>query len=468
MSDRKNDPRPVGRRALLRGMLGGVPVAIGLPLFDVMLDDSGTALAAGGGKLPTRFGVFYWGGGIVHDQWVPAKTGLDWELPPALADFADLRPYVTLVTGTNHRDSSPGHIPSRGIALSSSHDMSTATKGVGTYRGQTMPEPSIDQLAVEHWKGRTLFDSIEVGICRKGPYRSNTSWRRGGRVYNRHEPSPQKLFDRLFRGDSADSDDRGVLAASTALDRSLIDVVMTDARRMRGRLGASDRERIESHLEGLRAIEKRLQERERLVRAGVCKGPDRPIARDFGDGGGREEKEAKSEIMSDLLANALACGMSRVFSYEFSAGQSHAVYWEVDVHEEHHPLTHTEANGGPNLPRTVRFIMKSYAGLARRLRDMREGAGNVLDNTVILGTSEHANAGKHNYKDHPFLLLGKGGGRLRAGQHHRDPDPKGNLNAPRVLLTAVRAAGVPVTRLGQQTPEEGSRVAAESIGDLEA
>ena len=37
--------------------------------------------------------------------------------------------------------------------------------------------------------------------------------------------------------------------------------------------------------------------------------------------------------------------MTRVFSFEFSAGQSHAVYWEVGVNEEHHPLTHKEADG---------------------------------------------------------------------------------------------------------------------------
>jgi hypothetical protein len=443
-----------------------------LPAFDVMLDGHGRALAAGRRALPTRFGVFYWGGGIVHDQWVPAETGAGFALPHALADFADLRPWLTVVTGTNHKNSSPGHIPSRGIVLSSSHDLSTTVKGVGTYRGQTMPEASVDQVVADEWRtsNRCLFDSLEVGICRKGPYKSNTSWKRGGKVYMRHEPSPQKLFDRMFRGETAQSDGKGALAAATALDRSLLDVVMADARRLDRRLPSADRQRLEQHLEGLRSIERRLQQRERLVGGGICKAPDRPMERDFGDGGGREEKEAKSQVMADLLAVALACGMTRVFSFEFSAGQSHAVYWEVDVSEEHHPLTHAEANGGPHLGKTVRFVMKNFAYLARKLAELREGDGTLLDNTVILGTSEHASAGKHDYKDHPFLLVGRGGGRLRAGQHHRHPDPAKNHDAPRVLLTAMRAAGAAVPRFGQphDAGGEGERVATETISALEA
>jgi hypothetical protein len=458
----------VSRRSMLRGMLAGVPITLRLPVLDAMLDGNGQALASGR-KLPTRFGVFYWGGGVVSSDWVPAATGTAWALPPSLADFADLQAWVTLVTGTNHRNSSPGHIPARGIALSSSHDLSNAVKGVGTFRGQTMPEPSIDQLVAEHWKGQTLFDSLEIGICRKGPYRSNTSWKRGGSTYTRHEPSPQKLFDRLFRGETADADDPNAIAAATALDRSVLDVVMADARRLGRQVAAPDRQRLDQHLEGLRSIERRLQERQRIVRSGQCRAPDRPMAHDYGDGTGREEKSEKSKAMSDLLAIALACGMTRVFSYEWSAGQSHAVYWEVGVSEEHHPLTHTEANGGPYLPRTVKFIMSHYAYLARKLAEMREGAGTVLDNTLILGTSEHANAGKHNYTDHPFLLVGKAGGAIRGGLHHRDPDPKGNFNAPRVLLTAARAVGVPVAKLGQEpTHGEGSRVAAETLGEIEA
>lgn len=447
------------RRIFLRGAIGGASVALAMPVLDVLLDDNGTALAEGG-ALPRRFGVFYWGGGVVHSTWVPSATGMTWDLPDSLRPFEALRDYVTVVTNTNHEGSSPGHIPARGIALSSSHDLNTAIEGVGTYRGQSHPEPSVDALVAEAWRGTCPFDSVEIGICRKGPYRSNSSWNRGGTAYNRHEPSPQALFDRLFGG-GVPAIDRTLADATSAFERSVIDAVLEDTRALQMRLGVTDRVRLEQHLEGIRAIERRLAERV----PSACTAPDRPTRSDFGDGTSREEKEAKSQIMSDLLAVALACDLTRVFSYEWSATQSEAVYWEVGSSQEHHQLNHDDPRGA-TMQAIVRFIMQNFAYLADRLRAMPEGDGNVLDNTLILGTSEHATAGSHDYRDHPFLLVGKAGGALNAGIHYRDPSD-GNRNAPKVLLTAVRAAGVPTEALGQSS-SDGPRRVTDSIGALEA
>lgn len=461
---RSVQPQQLGRRSFLRGVIGGASVAVSLPVLDIMLNGEGTAFAEGT-AVPKRFGVFYWGGGIVHETWVPSSTGFGFSLPDSLMPFdGALREYLTVVTGTSHPGSSPGHIPARGIALSSSHDMTVCTGDcVGVYRGQSHPEPSVDQLVAEHWTGMTAYDSLEVGICRKGPYRSNSSWKRGGNAYNRHEPSPQAFFDRLFSGGVSGGVDPGVLAATQALERSMLDAVLEDTTRLSARLGASDRMRLDQHLEGLRAIERRLAERAGMP-ASACAEPDRPARSDFGDGTSREEKEAKSQLMSELLAIAIACDMTRVFSYEWSATQSEAVYWEVGIAEEHHQYNHDNPRG-TGMQRITRFIVQNLAYLAEQLRSLPEAGGNVLDNTLILGTSEHAVAGSHDYRDHPYLLVGKAGGGLRAGQHWRHPSPSGNRDAPRVLLTAVRAVGVEAAQLGQER-SDAERVATEAISDL--
>lgn len=432
----------LGRRSFLRGSLGGASVCLGLPLLDLMLNDHATALA-GGDPLPRRFGVFYWGGGVVRNTWVPTQTGYGWALPDSLQPFESLRDHLTLITGTNHQGSSPGHIPARGIALSASHDTNTSIDGVGTWRGQKHPEPSVDALVAEHWDGVTPFSSVEIGICRKGPYESNSSWKRGGDVYNRHEPDPKALFDRLFGGGVGEGTDYSVLGNSRVLGRSMLDVVMEDATRLQARLGANDRQRMEQHLEGLRAIERRLEDWEVS-----CQQPETPAAIDYGDDGSNEQKEAKSQLMSELLATALACDLTRIFSYEWSATQSEAVYWEVGVNQEQHQYTHDNSQG-PGMQAIVRFTMQNFAYLAEALRQRPEGAGTVLDNTLILGTSEHAIAGAHNYEDHPFVLVGGAGGGIKAGLHWRHPSPGSNLDAPKVLLTAVRAVGVEQESLGQ-------------------
>ena len=92
--------------------------------------------------------------------------------------------------------------------------------------------------------------------------------------------------------------------------------------------------------------------------------------------------------------------------------------------------------------------------------------GNVLDNTLILGTSEHANANAHNYSDHPFVLVGKACGNIRAGMHHRHPGGTGNQDAPDVMLTAVRAAGVPLDQLGQ-TDAGFERWTRDTVSEIE-
>jgi hypothetical protein len=441
------------RRIFLRGALGGVGLSIGLPALDIMLDGNGEALAQTGTKLPRRFGVYYWGGGICHKQWVPATTGFNWALNDSHQDFANLRPWTSLVTGTNHKGSSPGHIPARGIALSSSHDL-TVCQGncVGTYRGQSHPEPSIDNIVAEAWKGMTPFEMLAVGIVTGGPYQSNSSWKRGGTAYNRHEMSPSRVFDRLFSG-GVPATSGGATQASLALEKSLLDAVSADAKALQGKLGARDKQRLEQHLEGFRGIERRIQ----AIQMGggtakTCAKPTRPV-----DGG---NKEQKAQVMADLLAVAFACDLTRVVSYEWSATQSETSYAEVGFNGRHHELSH----GGPGLDmqRITRFIMKGLAMVGEALKKMPEGAGNILDNTLILGTSEHANAAAHDWRDHPFILLGKAGGAIKAGIHHRDGNG-GNTNAPRVLLSAIRAVGVNVPQIGQ-----AGRVATDPISEIMA
>src|SRR3954454_11117436 len=89
------------RRHALKGMLSGVGVSLWLPVLDVMLDENGTAFAAGD-PLPTTFGIFFWGNGIYPgSNWTPTSTGdgTAWQLPPALSDFANLKEYMTMLTG---------------------------------------------------------------------------------------------------------------------------------------------------------------------------------------------------------------------------------------------------------------------------------------------------------------------------------------------------------------------------------
>ena len=91
----------ISRRAVLRGVVGGgIAVAVPLPRLIGMLNDHGTAYAAGG-VLPVRVGSWFFGNGIIPSRWVPAKTGVgdNWDLSEELSPLQGVKPYISVVTG---------------------------------------------------------------------------------------------------------------------------------------------------------------------------------------------------------------------------------------------------------------------------------------------------------------------------------------------------------------------------------
>src|SRR5258708_33883563 len=99
------------RRAVLRGMVGGgLAVTVPLPRLVGMLNDNGTAYAAGG-ALPVRLGTWFFRNGIIPSRWVPAKPGggANWELREELSPLQGGKEYLSVVTAlaTVGRDISP-------------------------------------------------------------------------------------------------------------------------------------------------------------------------------------------------------------------------------------------------------------------------------------------------------------------------------------------------------------------------
>src|SRR6478736_6621047 len=92
--------RYLPRRTFLRGALvGGATVAVPLPRLSCMLNDSGTAFAAGQ-ALPVRFGTWFFGNGIIPPRWVPSRTGRGdaWALSEQLAPLQQVKAWISVVT----------------------------------------------------------------------------------------------------------------------------------------------------------------------------------------------------------------------------------------------------------------------------------------------------------------------------------------------------------------------------------
>ena len=427
-------PRPLmSRRQVLRGVLGGATVSVGLPVLNAMLGENGRALAQGE-ALPTRFGVWFWGNGIRREHWIPDQEGRGWQPKGELAPLIDggLRDDFSVISGLEVKTAThPHHSGMTGILTGEHYHQ------VGTTRDtivSTFASPSLDQIAASAFEGQTPFRSLELGVCRFRGTDEGTTFQHlshnGPNDVNPSEYVPQLAYERLFG--------RQVSAQGELLKRqSVLDAVLTRIRTLQGQVGATDRQRLERHFESVRALELRLAG-ETLA----CDAP--PAPGNFPDVEGREQIGEKNQAMSELLAYALSCDLTRAFSLLFSSAGSGVVVWQAGAANGLHQLCHDEARPQPTVHRAVTYIMEQLTVFLQTLKSFPEGDGTLLDRCSILCTTELSEGDRHSNDEFPVLIAGGGGGRLQQGQHLRLPD----ANASLAGLSALRGAGLEVERFG--------------------
>lgn len=429
------------RRRFLRGVLGGAAVMLGLPVFDYMLDEHGEAFADGG-ELPTRFGLWFFGNGVRLNSWLPTNTGANWQPPAegALEALVPLRDYVNVISGLSVKTTRHPH--HSGIAAVCSGGPHLKISDVRDTIVSTFKYPSADQVAAAHFQtvAPSPYRSLEAAVTRfRGTdegtsfqYLSHNGSANGETNVNPSEESPQAFWQRLFG--------QGVVEPLVLKSRaSVLDAVGEQISELKPKLGKRDRDRLDQHLTSVSDLEARLS-----APLAECIRPDDPGT--FPDVGGNEQMAEKNAVMSDLMALALACGLTRSFSIMYSTCGSGAVYWNVGATDGQHYMNHTEPAPYTRQHQAMRFTMEQLAYFLTRLRDTPEGAGNLLDHSSILVCTEHAEGWTHSQDDMPILICGGGGGRLRGGYHIRDVG--GNVS--RAALTALRGAGLPINDFGHE------------------
>jgi hypothetical protein len=423
----------MSRRTVLRGLVGSAVASVGLPLLDGMLNGNGTALAQGG-PLPTRFVLWFWGNGIRREHWTPDQIGTNWQPKAELAPLisAGLRDDLNVVTGLDIKTAThPHHSGMTGILTGAHYHQ------VGTTRDtivSTFAHPSVDQIAAAHFEGQTPFRSIELAVCRFRGTDEGTTFQHlshnGVNDVNPSEYSPIVAYERLF----------GLGPSDTEIDlarRSVLDAVMDQVRGLQDTVGQRDRTRLERHFDSIRTLEQRLA-------AGqvACARPDVPGQ--FRDVEGREQIAEKNAAMSEIMAYALACDLTRASSVMFSSAGSGVVVWQAGAPNGLHQLCHDENNPQPIVHASVTFMMEQFAVFLNALKSMPEGGGTLLDNCSVMATTELSEGKTHTNDEFPVLLAGRGGGRLRTGLHVRT----NRDNASKAGLTALRGAGLPMPNFG--------------------
>ena len=461
------------RRAWLRGLGAGVAA---LPFARIV--EHSYAQAAGE-PLPQRFIGVYHPHGIAaelftrRDGETETSFALDYADSP-LAPFDDVATYgksfkdkIVVIEGLDLLSDTNGH-NSAGTIL-------TGSRIVGGTGGLPL-NSSLDQfLAVEHGLGdTTLIPSVALAVgSEELSARETLSFGAGGVPISKII-DPVLAFDFLFKYAVVGTDPAAQAAAERQrrLGQSLLDFVNADVKRLRARVGPFEVEKLDQHLDALRALEKKYQY---LAGDGSCAAPARPSAFPSLEryNGGEPYFDAIADLHIDLVALAMGCDLTR-FATLVLADLSYAGNPLGLPEDNHAGVAHTYSasplgNGGLPLgdgnPDSWKLLAKfnRYAyGKVARLLQMLDTSG-ILDSTLICAASDMGNPAAHSTRNVPTVLAGGANGAVRMGRRlkYRTDCPLGTrcevtssdyqtLPNNRLLVSLARAFGIEVDAYGEQ------------------
>jgi hypothetical protein len=405
----------VTKRALSRRtMLKGMGTTLALPFLEAMVP-AFQALGQSPARPPLRFGAVYFPNGTPmaspQNYWMPAAEG-ELEVTPILKPLEPFKDRMTVVgnlsraggkTVTDHAVSSAGWLSGAVAKQTEAEDIHlgvTIDQVLAREIGQDTPFPSLE-VATEDFSGY-------VGGCVPGyscTYMNTISWADETSPLPM-EINPRVAFERMF-GRAADGSQR---LARMRENRSILDSVADEARRLQGRLGAQDRTRLNDYLGTVREIERRIQKTEARNAASVT-AVTAPT-------GVPDTFEEHAEVMFDLLAVAYQADLTRVFTFMMAREASQRTYPALDIPETHHDVSHhgNQADKMALHAKIDAHFATLFARFVETLRQAPDGDGTVLDHSLIVFGGGMSDGQAHSAYPLPLAAIGGAGGRMKGNR----------------------------------------------------
>ena len=444
----------LSRRTVLRGL----GTAMALPLLEAMRPEGASAWGADSsakanatGATPVRIAFLYVPNGKHMPDWTPAQEGGRYETPWILEPLKDLKSRFSVLSGLTHQKANAngdgGGDHARALTT-----FLTGAQAKKTFGADIRAGVSVDQLAAAHLGRQTRFASLELGAeaggqsgnCDSGyscAYSSNIAWRSETQPVPK-ESNPKLIFERLFTN-GRDGESAEARAKRERYNRSVLDFVAEDARRLQGQLGTVDRRKLDEYLTAVREVERRIAQAAKPIDAQAL-GFEKPV-------GVPDGYEAHLRILADLLVLAFQTDTTRVSTFVFANEGSNRSYAFMNVPDGHHDLSHHGGDKGKQdkIRQINRFHVTQLAYFLAKLQSVKEGAGTLLDRCMIVYGSGIGDGNAHNHDNLPILVAGGGGGTLQPGRHVKfdNGTPMTNL-----YLSMLDRIGAPrVERLGDST-----------------
>lgn len=393
--------QPISRRTALHGL----GASLALPALEIM---NRPVLGATPGDPPLRFLSVFQPNGVYPAAWDVTGTDRDFTLSPILEPLAPVKDDLLVLSQLDNVDVK-GHVQMTGSFLT------------GTAINSGRNSTSLDQMYARKVGGETMLPSIVLGTepPRQGGAGGNAismantiSW---SSPTTRVSPeiNPRVAFDRLFR--SANSPE----ARRRSLDRkSVVDLVLEDAKALKRKASSLDQHKIEEYLTSVRSVEERIEKTLNPPKKSWIP-PTTPVLNRPSEGIPKRLDE-HLQLMIDLMVISFQTDTTRVGVLMTAHGFSRQNFSFLDgVNSDHHGMSHhkDQETAVAEYTRVSRWYIELFSGMLQKMKSIDEGAGTLLDNSIVMYGSGMKDGNGHVRNNLPILLAGRGQGRLDTGRH---------------------------------------------------
>lgn len=292
--------------------------------------------------------------------------------------------------------------------------------------------PSVDQFIASKLPAVTTFRSLQFGNFTLSLPFCCATWR-GVDAPQYPESRPERLYEALFGGGKS----RDLLLTLRQRKLSILDAVHRELASKAPRLASTDRVRLEEHLDAVRQLERELDPQN--LPSPQCTDGAKEVEGQFIEAKRFDEHyHLIHKLQAKLLLFSLKCGLTQVASYQFM--DAHMEYFTVhpgspfsqelkllggdtgdsDMNGHYH-IAHFGSTPGNVANYAVKnaldaWHVKQFAEFVKELRSTPEGAGTMLDSTVVVLINQFNNGGSHYIEPSPLLIAGSGGGLFKPGQ----------------------------------------------------
>jgi hypothetical protein len=385
--------------------------------------------------------------GIIMDKWTPSASGKGYPITPVLEPLVAFKDRTAILSGLANNEARKLEFEIAGDHPRACSAYLTATHPKMTSGADIHCGVSVDQVAAKELGRHTPLPSLEIGLempmvgaCESAyscVYYNTIAWS-GPETPLPMENRPRAVFERLV-GDSTNPVAR---AARIRENRSILDLVSQDLKRLIGQVGEADRLKLDQYSDAVRTVEQQIHVAEQQP---LTELPDmeKPIGIPalFSD---------YAKLMLDLQVLAFQGDVTRVSTFMVGHEMGGRAYPELGFGDQHHSLTHHQGDRG-KIEKVIQinvFHAKLYQYFLEKMQSMPDGDGSLLDHSLLVYGSPLSDGNMHLYKDLPVLLVAGRSTGIEGDRHLRYAE---NTPVANLYLTLLDKLGIHLERFGDST-----------------